>query len=399
MYAGPKIIRDGLVFGYDTGANPSSNFDHKSEKRRFFKGRSTENVLDYTTEFNSWTPACNSGDSPTVTANVAPGPRGLASDPLADRIYIPDNGTYPRIYQVFTPTTTSTHKFSIWLRTESGTASTFFGVFRNSPWALPSYTTVSTINTTWQRFELTVNPLDTTSHQIYIGSHDSTKGQTFLMWGAQMEVGTVTSPYITGTRSSTESLINLTKSTTIDVSNVSFGSDGLPTFDGTDDYVDLGADVVISPNNQGWTAEYVFNTNSASTLQHFNSAEADDFNANWLALYNSKLAVWDHGQGTWRYGDTVFSSNTWYHAAFAQTSSTTMQFYVNGEAEGGNHTTFSWSANYSALKTRYIGRYEYNGGYGRYFNGEIPIAKLYNRALTAQEIQQNYKAYKNRFNI
>jgi hypothetical protein len=76
-----------------------------------------------------------------------------------------------------------------------------------------------------------------------------------------------------------------------------------------------------------------------------------------------------------------------------------MQFYVNGESEGGDHTTFSWSANYSALKTRYIGRYEYNGGYSRYFTGEIPVAKYYNKALSAQEVQQNFKAYKNRFNI
>ena len=170
-------------------------------------------------------------------------------------------------------------------------------------------------------------------------------------------------------------------------------------FDGTDDYVDLESDITISPNNQGWTAEYVFKTDSASTLQHFNSAEADDFNANWLALLSSKLAVWDHGQSTWRYGSTQFSSGTWYHIAFVQESGTSMQFYVNGVAEGGDHTSFSWSSNYSALKTRYIGRYEYNGGYGRYFNGRIPIAKMYNRPLSATEVEQNFKAYKNRFDI
>ena len=50
---------------------------------------------------------------------------------------------------------------------------------------------------------------------------------------------------------------------------------------------------MISPNNKGWTAEYVFNTNDASALQHFNSAEADDFNANWLAILSNKLAIWN----------------------------------------------------------------------------------------------------------
>ena len=175
---------------------------------------------------------------------------------------------------------------------------------------------------------------------------------------------------------------------------------GNTSFDGSDDYIDIGSDIMISPNNKGWTAEYVFNTDSASTLQHFNSAEADDFNANWLALFNSKMAVWNVSPGYWRYGSTVFQSNTWYHIAFVQDpGGTNMRFYVNGVAEGGDHVGNSWTASYSSLKTRYIGRYEHAGGYGRYFNGEIPVVKFYKDALSSNEIKQNYNSYKKRFNI
>ena len=175
---------------------------------------------------------------------------------------------------------------------------------------------------------------------------------------------------------------------------------GNTSFDGSDDYIDIGSDIMISPNNKGWTAEYVFNTDSASTLQHFNSAEADDFNANWLALFNSKMAVWNVSPGYWRYGSTVFQSNTWYHIAFVQDpGGTNMRFYVNGVAEGGDHVGNSWTASYSSLKTRYIGRYEHAGGYSRYFNGEIPVVKFYKDALSSNEIKQNYNSYKKRFNI
>ena len=243
--------------------------------------------------------------------------------------------------------------------------------------------TITTAGNTWWRGGLGSNNIET---EAYIDN-------------IQIELKSHATPFVNGTRSATEGLKDLTGNSSIDLSNVTFDSNAQLTFDGTSDYVDLGTDLTISPNNQGWTAEYVFNTNSASTLQHFNSAEADDFNANWLALLSSKLAVWDHGQGTWKYGNTQFSSNTWYHVAFVQTSSTTMQFYVNGEAEGGDHTSFSWSPTYSALKTRYVGRYEYNGSYSRYFNGEISITKLYNRALTADEVRNNYRHYKKRFNI
>ena len=180
---------------------------------------------------------------------------------------------------------------------------------------------------------------------------------------------------------------------------MSFDSTGQLEFDGTDDYIDLGSDVAISPINQGWTAEYVFNSDDASVLQHFNGAEEDTHNANWLALLSSYMAVWDHGAGVWKYGSTQFSDNTWYHIAFVQETGTSMQFYVNGVAEGGNHASFSWTANRSALNCRYVGRYEHNGSYSRYFNGHIPVARLYDAPLTAAQIKQNYNAYKKRFNI
>ena len=38
-----------------------------------------------------------------------------------------------------------------------------------------------------------------------------------------------------------------------------------------------------------------------------------------------------------------------------------------------------------------------NNGEG--VDGSIPIVKVYSKALTADEVMQNYKAYKNRFNL
>ena len=168
--------------------------------------------------------------------------------------------------------------------------------------------------------------------------------------------------------------------------------------DGTSDYVDLGTDIEIADMNQGWTAEYVVNTDSASTLQHFNGCEEDVHNAGWLALLSSKMAVWDRSANVWKYGDTVFASDTWYHVVFVQETGTSMQFYVNGVAEGGDHASFTWTADKSAFFARYIGRYEY-GGYSRYWNGHIPITRLYSKPLTAAEIKQNYNAFKKRFDI
>ena len=45
MFAGPKIIKQDLVWGYDFGTNPSSPFDTRLIKRRFFKGKPTTNLI------------------------------------------------------------------------------------------------------------------------------------------------------------------------------------------------------------------------------------------------------------------------------------------------------------------------------------------------------------------
>lgn len=170
--------------------------------------------------------------------------------------------------------------------------------------------------------------------------------------------------------------------------------------DGSNEFLDLGEDITISPDNQGWSAEYWFYTNNASALQHFNSAESDTFNANWLAIYNSKLAVWNVSPGYWKYGDTVIQNNTWYQATFVcDVGGTNYRYYINGVREGGDHVDNTWTAQYSSFEVRYIGRYEYSNSYSRYFDGEIGLVKFYNRPLSSQEVNLNFQGLRTRFAI
>jgi hypothetical protein len=72
-----------------------------------------------------------------------------------------------------------------------------------------------------------------------------------------------------------------------------------------------------------------------------------------------------------------------------------MSFYINGTNvwNGGAPGGTSGS-------TVEIGRANYSGGAGsRFFIGNISQVSIYNRALTAQEIQQNYNATRGRFGL
>lgn len=83
------------------------------------------------------------------------------------------------------------------------------------------------------------------------------------------------------------------------------------------------------------------------------------------------------------------SVNNWHHIVGTY-NGTTLSLYRNGSLVGTPATTTGDITNTS--KTLTVG---VRGG--QYFGGNISNAKIYNRALTAQEVQQNFIATRSRF--
>ena len=406
--SGPNLIDDALVVAYDSGYGVADN----DTSTRFYPGEATVNYTTDAPSQGGWSGTYNVLDSSKKkfklivnNFNGAAGSgQGWRSFTWDLRAYAGQSVTISATVEVLvgSPGTfawimmgqTNTHTSNV-----SG-AGTYLGYSAASEKV--SKTTTTTEHITWSgtlgNSGTASQPSGHVGFTLWYNGGTSGTDSYVEVSEVQIELKSHATPFVNGTRSATASLIDLKRTTNIDVSNVSFDSTGQPDFDGTDDYIDLGTDIKIADTNQGWTAEYVFNTDSASTLQHFNGCEEDVHNAGWLALLNSKMAVWDRTAAVWKYGDTAFASDTWYHVAFVQESGTSMQFYVNGVAEGGDHASFSWTADVSAFFARYIGKYEY-GGYSRYWNGHIPITRLYSKPLTAAEIKQNYNALKKRFDI
>jgi hypothetical protein len=83
--------------------------------------------------------------------------------------------------------------------------------------------------------------------------------------------------------------------------------------------------------------------------------------------------------------------NIWHHVV-ATYDGTTLRLYRNGEQL--NSTTSTGNIT-NTSKTLEIG----SRGSGSYFNGRLTGQKIYNKALTASEIQQNFNATRSRFGI
>ena len=89
--------------------------------------------------------------------------------------------------------------------------------------------------------------------------------------------------------------------------------------------------------------------------------------------------------------NTTFSTGQWYYVVLTKDSGG-FTWYVNGVFDKEDSQTGAMSTNGDDYV---IGNWSAGGA--RAFQGQIANARIYNRALTYAEIQQNYNSFKARF--
>ena len=105
--------------------------------------------------------------------------------------------------------------------------------------------------------------------------------------------------------------------------------------------------------------------------------------------------------GVWASGSSILNAsasipyNTWHQGTMTYTNSNkNVQFYLNGVADGASQNLV---ISFSSLNTsEYIGSWLAGG---QNLAGGVGIFQLYNRALSASEIQQNFNAIRRRYNV
>ena len=162
---------------------------------------------------------------------------------------------------------------------------------------------------------------------------------------------------------------------------------GVMDFDGTNDRIELGNQSALRPTE--------------ITQEAFVNA---DVLSNWAGII-SNMPSWGTGfslqigttqdiaamvSGQYLNSTTVPTTNTWYHIVATHDSSDNNTLYVNGVAEATTSRAISYASNAVTM----VGVFYTSPNL--YFNGKISTARTYNRALTADEVAQNYDALKTR---
>jgi hypothetical protein len=182
---------------------------------------------------------------------------------------------------------------------------------------------------------------------------------------------------------------------------------GSLVFDGTNDYIEIPFETILND----CSIEVMFKATSTRTYQYLlsigsestndfsfyldmNDPDGSGFAQTMWAYWNSGGTPYSIIPKTGTYGD--WNDSTWRHYVFVRSSTT--NHYMNGNlvtnvSRSGDQTTKFGNGSGYKLK---IGTYRTNSNY---FPGNIASVKIYNRALTAAEVQQNFNAKKSRFGL
>ena len=168
---------------------------------------------------------------------------------------------------------------------------------------------------------------------------------------------------------------------------------GSIVFDGVDDKVTFPNNTLATTS--GVTAEVWFNTSSGTKYQDiFDVADAYGvwIVTNFSGAGSGKLVT--SFNTTSGYISSNYTANKWYQVVLAGSGTSNYQ-YVNGALTGVGSQTVPTSIN---LNTARLGNVDGDRA-AEYFIGNIASLKIYNRALSATDVLQNYNATKARYGL
>ena len=223
-----------------------------------------------------------------------------------------------------------------------------------------------------------------------------------------LDAGYYTSYPTSGTTWNNISGVNSGNGTLINGPTYSASNGGFLTFDGVDDYINLGnlsynrtnfsvfAWINIPTNHVNW---------KSGILTKWNTGGSNGSNNEWFLGFDNQTGpspfacTVQYGAG----GSSVISvsdsvnylTNTWYYVGFTWDKGN-LKLYKNGNLVGST-STINMSAQTTNQNVYVASFYSTPSSYGT--NLKVGITQIYNKTINSSEVLQNYNSQKSRFGL
>lgn len=409
--SGSGVVRNGLVFHYDMENSAKS-----------WKGRPGHNYIPNGHFANGAGVTSESGSNATNEIIYFPDNPGHSDWVLAQ------SGASTSEYEIhlksgYTIQPNTTYCLSAWVSKSvdyNGNYNIFHSRYYNTDGTNWSSNGQGTVYETkivegreWQRryYSFTTGALASGAYYWFFGYGNGVTTGYMYATDIQMEEGSFPSPYIDDERTTTQALIDLTGNNTITASSLTYNSDGTFEFDGSTNYATVG--------NLGSFGEITVEVwVNYDAIDYYRNPVDCNYTTGGSGTGNigPRMEVNSSGNVSWVWSANTTTNNTysglisaygistgnWYHSVFSWKNSSTYAAYINGVNNGytASHNGSNNGAWTGAVSDLFIGKgFTLGPANQRSMDGKIGSVKIYNRALSAEEVLQNYEASRGRYGV
>ena len=399
----PKIVTDGLVFAYDM-----------ANSKKSWKGRPVTNQFTLpTSDTNGF------GVQSSTFTRVRTGNYGGYEIQPTDYVWrynisgndcpyhgwdIPTNAgaVVTFSFDYYVDATTTNYPITNQLANMENTGSGVGGGYSDPT---PS------IKGVWKKgyFSSTATATGNSRCLLYPGSCGSRLADSgFILYkNPQVEFdapGSVPTPFVAGTRSNTQALLDLTGNNTITANSLTYNSNGSFSFNGSTNYLQVPYSSLLSPTSaitlSVWATTDWQTTNNVRLLSKTESG-------GWQLSINddpagNRVGMTIHVGGTYRYCTVLKTSIvSGYHNLVGTCDGRYLYLYIDGIQVSSLDLGSTMALTYSNNNDLIIGAEAGASGPAgsNYITASINDVKIYNRALSAAEVKQNFNALRGRYGI
>lgn len=390
---GSRIVTDGLVFAYDMGS------------RQSFKGAPYKNELLNST--NGW-----SGDGVDQAAFT----KGLVDSGFMYRgtpVYLWSPGTSNNVYlngngaDLDYSSLSTEWTFSCFVKREDGLPITSLNAYMYYPSSDgAAAATIQDMGDGWYRIYRTRT--GASNYLSLVGFTGFATGVKYFLAGPMVtktQFAVEPTPAQV-TRSNTEALLDWKNSNIITASSLLYNSDNTFSFDGTNRYIQImdsaTADTYFAGNNFSYDVWFKSESTTHTDTQSrvINRDLSDYFGC--LVYQNTgypqTLSI--HGEGSPASQNfTGVIDSGWNNVQVIHVFNGDVLVYLNGNLINSSGE-ISWNGGIGSSRPILVGMdTEAAPNNAQRFIGQIPVVRMYNRALSATEVKQNFNALRGRFGI
>lgn len=291
-------------------------------------------------------------------------------------------------------TANQVHTVSFWLRAVTPSAvgqSLSYSIYNYGQISPAGYgfSAVLTQLGVWQKYTYTFTPVNPYCISYWFPSSGNMKVD---LANIQFESGSIANNFVAGSRSASSAILDMTGNNTITANSLTYASDGTFSFNGSNNYITAALSNYLNMPPE-FTLEAWVKPLSATSDRAIIILGMGSYYLTIDGAY--KLSVYCYGKSPSGYHTTndPVTSGSWNHICASWTSNE-VSLYINGQFKN----SMSTSGFPNTPNTQIIMGAEGNGS-TRQLNGYIGATKIYNRALTASEVKQNFNALRGRYGL